>query len=681
MKKKVLLSMALASFLSAETIKLEKVLIESEKEAKTSKNITSQELEFTRQSDLGEMLSEVFPEITHVRSSQIGNDIILRGFKKDDINILIDGAKIYGACPNRMDPPAMHISSNQIKEVKVNEGPFDVANFGGIAGTIDVITKEPKEGFGGELSLYGGSFGYQKGALSLEGGNDKIKVLLGYSHESSEQYEDGDGNTLSEQVALVALNEGDKYINSNLDAYSRDTYNLKVISNLSENQKLTLSYFRDDADDVLYPAFSMDAQIDTTDSFNAEYSYKDFKVKFYYSQVEHEMGTEFRKIMVANPMLYRTHKVDSSIGGLKIENKFNISNFILTAGVDGSVRNWNGKCLSEPSRNFRQSRIPDVDTTNIALYSKLVKSMSDFDINFGVRLDRTKTEANKNLVLNSNNADPIKALYNTIDSEKEYNSVSANFITKYKMDNSNLFIGVGQSVRVPDAKEAYFIAGMPMDGKFMWSIKGNENLKETVNREIDTGYEYFGDNYSFKTTLFYSNLKDFIYAYKNAMNTLTFDNIDAKVYGLDMSYFRELTTNITLDASVAFQRGKKETLIKGQNDKDLAEIPPIKSRFALTYNDSKYLAMVELLSAGEQKNIDSDNGEKKIDCYSILNLKGGYNFNKRVSLNIGVDNLFDETYAVNNSYVGRGVISSIGSEPMVINEAGRNFYANLNYRF
>ena len=91
--------------------------------------------------------------------------------------------------------------------------------------------------------------------------------------------------------------------------------------------------------------------------------------------------------------------------------------------------------------------------------------------------------------------------------------------------------------------------------------------------------------------------------------------------------------------------------------------------------------MAELVLAGKQKNIDMDNGEKEIDSYSVLNLKAGYKFNKQISLNVGVDNLFDETYAVNNSYVGRGVITSIATEPMVINEAGRFLYANLNYKF
>ncbi len=679
MKKALLTSTLLASALLGESIKIDKILIE-ESSIKETKRVSTQEIKFTRQSDLAEILSETFPEITHVRSSGIGSDIILRGFERDNLNILIDGAKVHGACPNRMDPPAMHISSNQIKEIKVNEGPFDVVNFGGIGGLIEVNTKEPREEFGGEASFHIGSFEYNKASINVEGGDDKLKVLFGYSREQSNQYVDGDGNTLAEQIEKISANEINNYKDNDLDAYKRETIILKAVSNLSENQKLTLSYFRDSADDVLYPAFSMDAQIDNTDIFNIEYSYKDLKVKLYHSEVEHEMGTEFRKES-NNPMLFRTHKIESKISGVKVENRFNLDMFNLTTGIDASLRNWNGRCLSESSRNFRQSRIPDVDTKNIALYSKVAKNIDNLNLNFGVRVDKTEIKANRNLVLNSANAESIKMMYQNIDSTKDYENVSANFMAKYNLDKANIFFGVGQSVRVPDAKEAFFIAGMPKDGQFMWRIKGNENLKEVINREVDLGVEYFiDDSSSLKTTLFYSDLTDFIYAYKNSMNTLTFANIDANIYGFDINYFRELSDEWLIDVSFAYQRGQKDTLIIGQKDKDLAGIPPLQARVAFTYERDNYSAMIEALGAGKQKDIDSDNGEQKIDGYATLNLKGGYEVTKDLSLNIGIDNIFDETYAVNNSYVGRGVIAST-SEPMVLNEAGRVVYANLNFKF
>ncbi|WP_293815956.1 TonB-dependent receptor plug domain-containing protein, partial [Thiolapillus sp.] len=82
-----------------------------------------------KSADLAEALAKKSASVSLVRRSGIANDIILRGQKKDNINILIDGGKIYGACPNRMDPPTSHILTNNIESVEITEGPYDVENF------------------------------------------------------------------------------------------------------------------------------------------------------------------------------------------------------------------------------------------------------------------------------------------------------------------------------------------------------------------------------------------------------------------------------------------------------------------------------------------------------------------------------------------------------------------------
>ncbi len=54
--------------------------------------------EQVKSADLADALTKNVPSISLIRRSGIANDIILRGQNKDNINILIDDAKIYGAC-------------------------------------------------------------------------------------------------------------------------------------------------------------------------------------------------------------------------------------------------------------------------------------------------------------------------------------------------------------------------------------------------------------------------------------------------------------------------------------------------------------------------------------------------------------------------------------------------------
>ncbi len=693
MRKTLILSLACAALVAGE-IELQKVLIEEEA-IEEAQVVQKDEMKFTRQQDLGEILSELLPEINIVRASAIGNDIVLRGFKRDDINVLIDGAKIYGGCPNRMDPPAMHVSAAQIESVEVKEGPFDVENFGSMGGVVNVKTKEPKEGFGGELSATLGSYGYKKFSANVNGGSEDFKFLLGVSKESGEQYEDGDGKTLVEQN-WAALGMKDAYAYQakykDLDAYSRNVVWAKSLYNPTDNQELKLSFYADKATNVLYPAFQMDAQLDKTLMVSGDYTIKDLGefskrlvLSAYYSNVKHDMGTEFRNAALPSVMggkMYRTHHVESEIKGAKLKNVFDWSGIEWTVGVDGSKRNWNGICLSEPSKKARQVRIPDVDTKNGALFVKALKRIERWTIKVGMRYDKTDIDANGLDHPTIANLMPVQNYYKGKTS-KSYNDVSANIVVDYALsDETSIYAALGQGIRVPDAQELYFIGFMMGN----WSRKGNPDLKETKNRELDIGVKSTLGELSLNVNLFYSDLKDYIYAYRSNVGNkdpkkyyLTWTNVDAYIYGGDISLAYAINDYLLAEGALAYQRGKKKDPLPGQSDKDLAQIPPLHARLALSYDDGDYFVMCEGLFSSAWNSYDADNGEQKIDSWSVVNIKASKDLSDTITLNVGIDNLFDETYAMNNTYVGRALIGS--RTPVLINEPGRYCYANLNIRF
>jgi iron complex outermembrane recepter protein len=689
MKKFSLLSLAAVAALATEPVTIQKITVEASAPKADGKNIVADEMvKFSRQSDLGEMLSNSLPEVTLVRASAVGNDIILRGFKKDNINVTIDDAKVCGACPNRMDPPAMHVSSSQIASVEVKEGPFDVTQFGSLGGAINVVTKDPKKGIHGEVSATLGSFDYRKIGATVEGGNDTVQALVGYSRESSGQYKDGDGKTMAEQLVARGAATGDQYKTSekNRDAYERMNVWTKVVFTPTSSDKLTFSYFGDSADDVLYPAFGMDAQIDETDMFSVKYqktnlsSFSDLlKLEAYHSKVVHEMGTEFRNS--GTGMTYRTHAVEATIKGARIENTVSLSDIKTTLGVDTSVRNWYGRCLNEPSRTLRETRLPDVDTKNIGVYVEAAKSINNIDLSAGVRYDATSINPNYGLANNTTYSATLVA--GTLDSninptvmpEREFDNISANVMAKYNFSSStNLFVGIGQSVRVPDAKELYF------DGSMSEIPSGVPTLNETINREIDLGAESTIGNLHLKGTMFYSDLKDFIYS-KSGTNS-NFANIDAKIVGFDLTANYALSNEWMLETSMAYQKGTKKDpsqLGATHTDKDLAEIPPMKGRVALVFDSGVNYMMSEWIGARFQS-IDSQSGEKEIAGYGLFNLKYGHDFQNGFSVMTGINNFFDKTYAVSNSYIGRGLLSNTPDIP-ILNELGRNFYATVSYKF
>ena len=168
MKRIISLSLVTtAVILSASEVNtLDTISVIEESNSQIVKDVSDEQL---KSADLAEALSKNVPSISIVRRSGIANDIILRGQKKDNINILLDDAKVHGACPNRMDPPTSHVLTNNIESVKVIEGPYDVENFGTLSGLVKVETKEPTKDVHGEVNLNAGSYGYRKASATVSG--------------------------------------------------------------------------------------------------------------------------------------------------------------------------------------------------------------------------------------------------------------------------------------------------------------------------------------------------------------------------------------------------------------------------------------------------------------------------------------------------------------------------------
>jgi Outer membrane receptor proteins, mostly Fe transport len=239
-------------------------------------------------------------------------------------------------------------------------------------------------------------------------------------------------------------------------------------------------------------------------------------------------------------------------------------------------------------------------------------------------------------------------------------------MTTYNLTKENkIFLGFGQAYRVPDARELY------IDGS------GNENLDQTRNREIDLGYELDSSLMHFKLKGFYSMLDDYIYLQKGA----TFKNIDATVYGAELSASVYATDDITLDMGASYKVGEKDEALAGQTDKDLADIAPLRANIGVTYEYMTHsTASIDLRYSDRWDKYDDDNGEQEIASWTTLNAKVKHAFNKHVDFTLGVNNITDKTYAQSNTYVDLTLLSA-GTETMLLNEPGRYVYTNLDIKF
>ena len=668
-KTGIFLSVVCAVSLQAESVEMGTIDVEAKADTEVIKDVHGEDI---KSADLGEALFKQSASVSLVRRSGIANDIIVRGQKKDNINVTIDGAKIYGACPNRMDPPVSHVLTNNIDYITIDDGPYDVENFGALSANVNVETLKPTKEVKGDVSLNFGSWAYKKASAMISGGTDTVRFLISASAERGGQYEDGDGNTFAEQVDnyIVENLNGDmshdmklkgaayKDEYRDMDAFTKKTVLAKMYWDITDNQQLRLSYTGNRSDDVLYPSTPMDALYDDSNIYNAEYTIKDLgtyskelEIQLYKSDVDHPMSNYYRK---ASNMMLMKNWLTTDTRGAKIKNKFDVDNHEITVGLDYSLRNWDGAYYGMNDMLMGVS-IPNVDTKNMAFFAKDHIVMEKLDIDLGLRYDDSSVTPE-----------------GTVQSN-DYNALNGNvLLTYHTSEKSKIYAGVGHSSRVPDGRELYFMKG----GKLL----GTPDLEMVTNTEFDLGAESQFEDATLKAKLFYSKLGDFIFY--NADKMLNrFENMDATLYGFEISSNYIVTDTMYVDGSLAYQRGKKDAPLSGQTGTDMPEIPPLKLVAGVNYdNADDILLRAEMVAVSQWDKFDAENGEQALPGYGVVNIKGTKTFAEHFEVTVGIDNLFDKTYALSNTYEDLTLIAG-GGEVMLMNEPGRYIYTNLKYSF
>ena len=669
MKKTVLLSVAAAATLwAAPSEDLGAIDVNATAfETTVVEDVAGEEI---RSADVADALAQKVPGVTLVRRSAIANDIIVRGLKKDNLSVTIDGAQIYGACPNRMDPPISHILANNIDNIEVTEGPFDVTEPGALGASIKINTLKPAKEFAGDINLGLGSWKYSKLSTNLSGGTDTFRFMLSLSTETSDQYKDGNGDTFAEQQ--------DRYIREHpsaagmgylpqyrdLKAYTKSTMMGKIFWDVTDDQTLQMSYTANRSNNILYPNTPMDADYDNSDLFDTKYIFRNLgeysdklTLHYYRTKVDHPMSNRYRKSSLMKGVI--KHWLSTQVDGAALVNEYRIGGHNLESGLEFSRRNWDGKYYKNdnpfPAALFHS--IYDVDTDDYGAYTKDRFATGRVDWNLGVRLDHYKIDTPR-----------------PGDRDRTFDGVSGNLLASYRLNEAwTLFLGTGSSMRVPDPKELYFRNKKGV-------TVGNDNLDAVRNYEIDTGAEWNVDDLSLRLKGFYNYLSNDILYNATAQK---YENDDAYIYGVELTGSYTYSDTLYFDGSFTWLRGKKRDPLSGQSDTDLPDISPMKVTLAANWSPwEDTMLRAEFMASGRWKHIDSDNGEQVIAGWGIVNLKAQKSWGEHLELTVGIDNLFDKTYAVSNTYKDLTLISGGTDAPtMLLNEPGRYVYANIRYKF
>lgn len=627
--------------------------------------------------DLGDALSRT-EGISKLRKGGIANDVVLRGHSSNNINLLIDGIRIYGACPGHMDPAAFHVDFAEVAQVEVTKGVFDVANQGSLAGSINVIRKRALPGFHLSPSFQMGSFGFLNPAIDGSAGSERIEVSGGYSFRMSDPFKDGNGQRMT-----AVTNYRPQWMDD--DAYRIHTAWGGLRFSLRENQSGEVGYTRQDGANILYPYLQMDSPYDIADRLHARYEFREVgsaveRIQFstYYTTVRHWMTDEKRLSSVnARDVFSMATFARTRVGGGRADITLRRG---FTAGFEAFQRNWDAVNSMRTQMMVQdQHIIPNVNTTVTGAYADWSYNFTDrLRVGAGARLDTA------NMYVRADNATAglWQAYKGTAALESRNTNPSANGRMSYGIrERVELIVGIGSTVRLPDAQERYF------NHRRMGSDwVGNPDIRPTRNTEINAGATFRGRRFYFRPILFHSSLSDYIVVHNQTrrmmvpgvMNLMarSYENVDARMVGGELNYGIALGTRWVINGGASYTRGSKNA-IPSLNilNTNLPEIPPLRGQSSVRYGTRLWFAEVEGIAVSSQERIDTDLGETRTAGFATMNLKFGWQ-HEGVRITAGLENLFDRYYLEHLSFQ-RDPFRNGARLP----EPGRNLFLSIGYSF
>ncbi len=626
--------------------------------------------------DVGQALGAV-PGIWPLRKGGIANDVVLRGLQSRDLNVLVDGDRVNGACPNHMDPPPFHVDFAEVERVQVGKGPFDVRNQGSLGGVVNLITRDAPPGWHVSPALSFGSFGYVNPSGTVSWGGERTSALAGFSWRAADADRDGDGLRFTERANYRPEVQDDRAFRVG-SGWGRFRFTPSV------DTTLEAAYTRQEAKDVFYPYLMMDAPWDDTDRLSVSFESRRprkrtitlITAQAYVTRVDHWMDDAARTSSVGAPRGWSmgTQARARTWGG-KVGGRIGRT----TAGIEFYRRYWDAQTELRGRGYVPQPSIPGVNVDVLGAYAEYSRILGD----------RVLLEAGARFDVAWSAADPEKADTDPAWAYLGDRSLSARDrlpsgklrVAWRPRDRLQVSLALGHTSRVPEPSERYFsLRRMGSD----WV--GDPSLRPVRNTGVDAALAWRGARATLRASVFASKVDDFITVREAELwhetpsvtnaRARTWANVDATLVGGEASFSLSATKHVFLSGDLSRVRGTQEPRPEeGILSRNLPEMPPLRATVGIRYDDSRLFAAVDVLVAGRQERVNSDLSEEPTPGYAVVNVATGYRRGP-VAVTLGATNLLDRAYSPHLSYQRDPFRSGLR-----VHDPGRSIYANVNCRF
>ena len=613
------------------------------------------------------------PGFSVIRKGGTDGDPVFRGMAASRVNILIDGQQVLGGCGMRMDPPTAYVFPQAFDRIVVVKGPQTVLQgSGNSAATVSFerkVERFQEPGATGQGSALVGSANRTDLVGDLRLGTPAVYGQLTGTRAKSDDYSDGDGEDVHSQYDRWSANAA-------LGWTPDDQSRVELSGALSDGEA---AYADRAMDGVMFARDNVGLR--ASRSFSGP-GLRAVEALAYYNYVDHVMDNyslrEFTPTPTApNPAVSNPDRRTTG-GKIAVEVAFGER----VAGTIGIERQENRHTLrssmNQPVTPYESlARVQDGRFRNSGAFAEFTIATSGSGrVVTGLRIDDWYALDSRTML----NVGMSKVPNPTAGEERGRTLVGGFGRFEFDLQAAPVtwYAGVGRVERFPDYWELIAAGRESTDSLSAFYTRPEQTV------QLDTGLVYSADRLSFSAAVFYSDVEDYILIQSNylkgARRTTVSRNVDAATWGGEADAVYAVSPALKVYGALAYTRGRNDT-----DDRPLAQMPPLEARLGLDYARGAWLAgaLVRSVAAQDRYAVSQGNivGQDlgPTPGFTVVALNGGWRPRKDRQLTVGIDNLFDRTFA---EHLSRGGAMVSGYEQTTqVNEPGRTLWLKFDLKY
>lgn len=600
--------------------------------------------------------------INMIRRGNYAWEPTINGLSSGQINVAIDGMRMFGACTDKMDPVSSYVEPNNLESIAIEKGGGGSAHGSTVGGAVDFKLKRPR--FNSNLtgsinSRYESTSKGLSQSANMSYGTDKLAIRMNASYRNYQDYTGGNGQEVYHS------------------GYRKLNYSFSGAYRVTIGHLINVDVLLDDARDIGYPGLPMDVAYAKAKIGSISYTMfepltwvKEVEIKGYANAVNHLMDDSKR---IDAPVSMDMPGHTQTYGAYAQAHVISGSHTLL-GKIDGYATNTYAEMTMFIPNELDMFMLtwPDVDRQDVGLFVSDRYLMNDrLTIQANLRMEQAFTQMKSKL------GQQQFAIFGYDDDDFKANHLVLNAGTSIDYHWTEAIsskIGLSYGERLPSVSEMYgFYLYNNFDG---YDYLGNPNINKETSYQLTGSLNYTPiSSLELNISGFHYWFDDYIIGFiDESLDAMTIGALGTKVYqNMDGVTFKGFDARLVYSHNEHFQMlyAIKAAYASDSENNPLPLIPPLKNNLTLVAQYKGFKLQAESEWAIAQHSVSEKTGEIATPAYQLIHVRSSRDWNLdkiKFGAALGVENLLNENYREHLDWGG-------------VLRPGRNVYVSLKVGF